>query len=166
MGAIASQITSLTIVYSTVYSGADQRKHQSSASVAFLRESTGEFPTQRASHGENVSIWRRHHGLINTVNTLDRLIPMGSRARNLLGDEIVSQYCKPRNVNNGHPTPLNLLKHIINASAETDDSSLPSRPRKQHQFWFWILPLKLFTMQWNEETGWIKFQDNISVAPH
>ena len=38
MGAMASQITSLTIVYSTVYSGADQRKHQSSASLAFVRE--------------------------------------------------------------------------------------------------------------------------------
>ena len=37
MGAMASQITSLTIVYSTVYSGADQRKHQGSASLAFLR---------------------------------------------------------------------------------------------------------------------------------
>ena len=36
MSAIASQITSLTIVYSTVYSGADQRKHQSSASLAFV----------------------------------------------------------------------------------------------------------------------------------
>ena len=33
----ASQITSLTIVYSTVYSGADQRKHQSSASLASVR---------------------------------------------------------------------------------------------------------------------------------
>ena len=37
MGAIASQITSLTIVYSTVYSDADQRKHQRSASLAFVR---------------------------------------------------------------------------------------------------------------------------------
>ena len=37
MGAIASQITSLTIVYSTVYSDADQRKHQSSALLAFVR---------------------------------------------------------------------------------------------------------------------------------
>ena len=37
MGVIASQITSLTIVYSTVYSDADQRKHQSSASLAFVR---------------------------------------------------------------------------------------------------------------------------------
>ena len=37
MGAMASQITSLTIVYSTVHSGADQRKHRSSASLAFMR---------------------------------------------------------------------------------------------------------------------------------
>ena len=36
MSAMASQITSLTIVYSTLYLGADQRKHQSSASLAFL----------------------------------------------------------------------------------------------------------------------------------
>ena len=36
MGTIASQITSLTIVNSTVYSGADQSKHQSSASATFV----------------------------------------------------------------------------------------------------------------------------------
>ena len=36
MSAIASQITSLTIVYSIIYSDADQRKHQSSASLAFV----------------------------------------------------------------------------------------------------------------------------------
>ena len=52
MGAIASQITSLTIVYSTVYSTADQRKHQSSASPAFvlgIYVGTGEFPAQMAT---------------------------------------------------------------------------------------------------------------------
>ena len=38
MGTISSQITSPTIVYSTVYSDADQRKHQSFASLAFVRE--------------------------------------------------------------------------------------------------------------------------------
>ena len=38
MDSIASQITSLTIVYSTVHSGADQSKHQSSASLAFVWE--------------------------------------------------------------------------------------------------------------------------------
>ena len=37
MGAMVSQITNLTVVYSTVYSGADQRNHQSSASLAFVR---------------------------------------------------------------------------------------------------------------------------------
>ena len=36
MGAITSQITSLTIVYSNICSDADQRKHQSSASLAFV----------------------------------------------------------------------------------------------------------------------------------
>ena len=58
MGTVASQITSLTIVYSAVYSDADQRKHQSSASLAFVRD---EFPAQMASNAENVSIWWRHH---------------------------------------------------------------------------------------------------------
>ena len=38
MSAMASQITSITIVYSNVYSGTDQRKHQSSASLACVRE--------------------------------------------------------------------------------------------------------------------------------
>ena len=47
MGAIASQITSLTIVYSNVYSDADQRKHQSSASLAF--------------------VWGIHQGLVNSL---------------------------------------------------------------------------------------------------
>ena len=37
MSAMASQITSLTNVYSAVCSGVDQRKHQSSASLAFVR---------------------------------------------------------------------------------------------------------------------------------
>ena len=42
MSTIASQITGLTIVYSTVYSVEDQRKHQNSASLAFVREFTGD----------------------------------------------------------------------------------------------------------------------------
>ena len=37
MSAITSQNTCLIIVYSTVYSAADQRKHQSSASLAFVK---------------------------------------------------------------------------------------------------------------------------------
>ena len=66
MSAIASQITSLTIVYSIVYLDADQSKHQSSASLAFVwgihrGPGTGEFLAQMASNAENVSIWWRHH---------------------------------------------------------------------------------------------------------
>ena len=64
MGTIASQITNLTIVYSTVYSGADQRKHQRSTSLAFLRGINRwlvNSTAQRASNAENVSTsWRNH----------------------------------------------------------------------------------------------------------
>ena len=38
MTTTASQMTSLTVVYSTVYSDADQSKYQSSASLAFVLE--------------------------------------------------------------------------------------------------------------------------------
>ena len=64
IGTMASQITSLMFVYSAVYSSADQRKHQSSASLAFVQgilPVTGEFPAQKANKEENVSIWWRHH---------------------------------------------------------------------------------------------------------
>ena len=63
MGAMASQITSLTIVYSTIYSGVDQSKHQNTASLAFVWRihGAGEFPAQVASNAENVYIWWRHH---------------------------------------------------------------------------------------------------------
>ena len=64
MRAMASQITSLTIVYSTAYSGADQRKHQSFRVTGLCAGNspvTGEFPAQRTSNAENVSIWWRHH---------------------------------------------------------------------------------------------------------
>ena len=66
MSAMASQITSLTIACSFVNSVADQRKHQRSASLAFVRGTgnspvTGEFPAQMASNTKNLSIWWRHH---------------------------------------------------------------------------------------------------------
>ena len=66
MSTMASQITSLTIFYSIVYSGADQRKFQSSALLAFVQgirrwllNSPHKGPV---SNAENVSIWWRHHG--------------------------------------------------------------------------------------------------------
>ena len=66
---MTSQITSLTIVHSNVYSGADQRKHQSSASLAFVR-GIHRWPVNslhkwavNVSNAENVPIWWRHHDL-------------------------------------------------------------------------------------------------------
>ena len=53
---MASQITSVSIVYSTVCWGGEQRKYQSSASLVI-----GELPSQRASEAEKVSIWLRDH---------------------------------------------------------------------------------------------------------
>ena len=60
MSAMASQITSLTIVYSGFYS-----KKTSKLRVTGLGEGnspvTSEFPAHRVSNAENVSIWWRHH---------------------------------------------------------------------------------------------------------
>ena len=64
MGAMVSQTTSLTIVYSTVYSGTDQRK-TSKLRVTGLcvgnSPVTGEFPAQTVNNAENVFIQWRHH---------------------------------------------------------------------------------------------------------
>ena len=85
MDAIASQITSPTIVYSTVYSGADQTKHQRlrvtglcmCGEITELRVTglcmcgeiteTVEFPAtcKWPVTRKNVSIWWRHHGINN-----------------------------------------------------------------------------------------------------
>ena len=66
MRAMASQITGGSIVYSTVGSGEDQiLKKTSKLRVTGLCAGNspvaGEFPAQRASNAENVSIWWRHH---------------------------------------------------------------------------------------------------------
>ena len=54
---MASQITDVSIVYSTVYSGENQRKHQSSTSLAFVRgihRWPMDSPPKRASDAENM----------------------------------------------------------------------------------------------------------------
>ena len=60
MSAMAYQITGVSTVYSTVCSGADQRKYQSSAALVFVGGNspvTGEFAVQRDSKAENISFW-------------------------------------------------------------------------------------------------------------
>ena len=56
------QITGVSIGYSTVCLGANQRKHQSSVSLAFVREFAGDrwIPRTKASNAEKVPVWWRH----------------------------------------------------------------------------------------------------------
>ena len=67
MSVMASQIISLLAVYSTVYSGADQKKKTFKLRVTGLSAGnspvTGEFPIQKAINAENVSIWCRHNDI-------------------------------------------------------------------------------------------------------
>ena len=85
MSAMASQIASLTSVYSTVYSGADQRKHQRSASLAFVV--TGEVP-EMASNAENVSIRWRHHVNPFQMSLSRRQGRLGTNLKGMAWDEM------------------------------------------------------------------------------
>ena len=65
LNAMASQITSLTIVYSTVYSRRRSKKTSTLHVIGICEGNSplfAEFPAQRASNAENVSYWWRHHG--------------------------------------------------------------------------------------------------------
>ena len=64
------QITSFTIVYSTVYSGRSKKTPKLCVTGLCVGNSlvTGEFPTQRANNMENVPIWWCHH--IQTTKTV------------------------------------------------------------------------------------------------
>ena len=65
MDAMTSLFTGVSIVYSAVCSRAGKEKYPSSLSLHGLcvgnSPVTGEFPAQKASNAENVSIWWRHH---------------------------------------------------------------------------------------------------------
>ena len=68
-GAMVSQITNLTMGYSTIYSRRKSKKI-SKLRVTGLCEGnspvTGEFPAQRTSNAGSVSIWWRHHEYLST----------------------------------------------------------------------------------------------------
>ena len=72
MGTMASQIISLTSVYSRPFIQAQ------------IKENTGEFHTQTASNAENVSIWWRHHAESSTLLYIAWFCPLLVQARNLV----------------------------------------------------------------------------------
>ena len=114
MGMMPPQITSLTSVYSTVYSGADQSKHQSSASLAF--------------------VWGIHRGPVNSPNQwpvtrkifpFDDVImcaimissncsPLQSLISNLRHVQYLQRVCAP---------PL----HIVQTTSITSPKDVPNR---------------------------------------
>ena len=61
MSAMASQITGASIVCPTVCLGKKTSKLRVNGLCEGNSPVTGEFPAQRASNAENVSIWWRHH---------------------------------------------------------------------------------------------------------
>ena len=69
MSVMASKITCLTIIHSTAYSDAVQRKHQSSASLAFVR-GIHRWPVNSVHKGpvtqEMVPFWWRHHDIFSS----------------------------------------------------------------------------------------------------
>ena len=61
LSAMASQITGVSIVCSTISSGADQRNIKALRHRLLWEESTCGFPSQRDNDAENAFIWWRHH---------------------------------------------------------------------------------------------------------
>ena len=74
ISAMVSQITGVSMVFSTVCSGADKRKHQSSASLPLWKEFTGDRWIPLTVTRKKVSIWWRHHVLLSTSRLVACLI--------------------------------------------------------------------------------------------
>ena len=116
MNTIASQITSLTIVYSTVYSDADQRKYQSSASLAFVWGFPGELPAQMPCNAENVSIWWRHHDntAVYLQNTHNRQCIAPPCLWVQTADILIGMYCKYHLIATRNASPTDFNRLLIN----------------------------------------------------
>ena len=69
LGAVASPITSITIVYSAVYSRTDQEniKYLRHWLLCGVSPVSGDFPAQMPSYAENVSIWWRQRALFSLI---------------------------------------------------------------------------------------------------
>ena len=71
MTTMASQITSLTVVYSFIQTQIKENiKAPRHWPLCGEFTGTGEFPSQRVSNAENISIWRRQHVLTFPAGTV------------------------------------------------------------------------------------------------
>ena len=78
MSASVSRITGLTVVESIVYSRRSSKRTSKLCLTGLCKGNspvTSEFPTQRASYAEYISIWWRHHARFNTQLKLPIVVP-------------------------------------------------------------------------------------------
>ena len=154
MDAVASPITSLTLVYSTVYSNRRSKKTSKlrvTGLCAGNSPGTGEFPTQRASNAKNVSIWWRHHVIVKPVQLEYR---MPSDEITSFTKEVYPRLAKRPLKTNGHLATLELLSLV---------------KRRHIGGWFW------YDLQWLDRMimqcmfkRWVdrRSKKNCSVAFH
>ena len=111
MGAMTSQITSLMIVYPT--RSKKTLKLHVTGLCAGNSPFTGEFPAQRASNAENISIWLRHHEWkISIYNFLHCFAHTASITRNVACNSLIRATCATEVVT------------LITSGAASDDNSV------------------------------------------
>ena len=145
MGAMASQITSLTIVHSTVYSDADQRKHQSSASLAFVRGI--------------------HRGPVNSPHkwpVTEKMFPF---------HDVIMSYtlllpCIYTTAREGNRHTLKAILALPNSSILLDDQTLSDMQTKQPLTHFGWIPNCYYQTKRLSGKSWTRFcGDQLSVIP-
>ena len=122
MTVISSQITGLTVVYSIVYSDAGRRKHQNSASLAFVRgihrgpvNSPHKWPVTRKMFpfGDVIMIW----GVI--THPWSQFARRVGRSKLITGDRKRFRFIYCHTIQSDTSYHRNTIDHIIKTSKET-----------------------------------------------
>ena len=144
MSVMASQITSLKTVYSTVYSRRRSKKTSTLRVTGLCEENssvTGEFPAQRTSDTENVSVWWRHH--VWDSHCRDKTVVRQSYLYNgnliLVSQHLYIQTC---------PWLINMTSVSVMMSQTTTNSSVCSTVSSTKK----ILELYISGPSWRETT--------------
>ena len=118
MGAIASQITSITIVYSTVYPDAYQRKHQSSASLGGPVNSPHKWPvTRKMFPFDDVIMRAKHIPKLSAYNISHKMLTYHI--------SFIFDYNKKHFLCIYHFFSLIMIRHIQGRFTDTGESQCP-----------------------------------------
>ena len=167
MSSMASQISGLSTVCSAACSGADQRKHQSSASLAFV-SGIHRWPVDsphRASNTENDSVWWSLHG--DRISTYRSPINHGNTGEWSWDIQSVHSDSRLKTQNILNSLSMASLTPIPHNSYGIKPTTAPLGLRKPHwlQVWlFWTSGVKNSTKMRPNDTRlerprWKAFQD-------